>query len=122
MWLCHHGSALTAEPCPKGWDRSAHDPRSLEPPADAATGAQAAPQLQSLQLAITQAPAEFTLPVKQDRQFMPPFRVEVRCAALRCACAAPCCSAALRFDAVRTTRCGVCRRAGRRRSACLMSS
>jgi hypothetical protein len=78
MWICHHRNVVVAEACPEGWNREVHDPRSLdEGPRDGSPLTEL-PQIQRLSLEITQAPAEFTLPVKQDRQFMPPFRVRVR--------------------------------------------
>jgi hypothetical protein len=92
MYLCHHSNPLAAQECPQGWNRAIHDPRSVEQQqqeqlANGAPRPQNA-QIQNLTLHITQAPAEFTLPVKQDRQFMPPFKVKARphrvvaCAAL----------------------------------------
>jgi hypothetical protein len=102
MWVCSHTAPLAAEPSQEGWVRAVHDPRSAsdksadttvdgggaapgKPPATAAAAAAELARVEKLTLEIMQAPAEFTLPVKQDRQFMPPFRVKVRVMPVRAA-------------------------------------
>jgi hypothetical protein len=66
---CSPEGLPVAQPSPVGW-------QSLE----AMTGSDSAElaELKSLQLVITRAPAEWTLPTKTDRQFTPTFEVEVR--------------------------------------------
>jgi hypothetical protein len=66
---CSPEGLPVSQPSPVGW-------QWLE----AMTGSDSAElaKLKSLQLVITRAPAEWTLPTKTDRQFTPTFEVEVR--------------------------------------------
>ena len=65
---CEEGLPV-AEPSPAGWQRTR------------ATTAESAGRIEGLdgvRLEITRAPAEWSLPTKIDKQFMPTFEIQVR--------------------------------------------
>lgn len=74
-----YGTDGAARPAPDGWRLSESFPElardiakgTAPPEANAATP-------HELHLTIVTAPAEFGVPLKQDRQFTPPFKVQVR--------------------------------------------
>jgi hypothetical protein len=77
QFLCSHLWPEIAELCPDGWQRLRE--RKSEHARQTSASAHVPPsELRRVNLRITQAPAEFTMPVKQDRQFTPSFKAEAR--------------------------------------------
>lgn len=71
-----YGAESDYEPAPTGWHRA----QSLAGQQAQQAGGQPCSVPDNINLSIVCAPAEFGVPLKQDRQFMPFFKVQVRAA------------------------------------------
>jgi hypothetical protein len=93
QFVCY-GDSGTAEEAPQGWKLARSDPAAVAAAA-AGRGGYGGDALE-MSLSIVTAPAEFGVPLKQDRQFTPPFKVQARprrCCRRSVLCDCDCCVA-----------------------------